>query len=238
MANESAGATATTDQVAGTVTTGTDTNKSSAEATKAAAKTSAKKPASKPKAKADGADATAIADTFGGSPVTGTVNETTSDKQEIDLSKAKITVPKEAITAEQAPAKPDLSAEEKAALDAENQTFAVRASDAGIGLIKMLGHDFEYVGLPPALDKDPTTPDGLKISGTNSRFTPLSDVGYSPTLRIKDLKTGQYYFGNPGGSWESATFEGNPLVPAEPSEAHAKYRAAAAYEAKFGVKPE
>ena len=64
---------------------------------------------------------------------------------------------------------------------------------ASIGLIKC-DVGFDYVGVAPARDKDAKTPGGLKITAENSTFTPLDIVPFSNSIRVKDPKSGEFYF--------------------------------------------
>lgn len=103
-------------------------------------------------------------------------------------------------------------------LEAINKAWETRASDAGIGLIKVDGVDFRYVGIAPARDKDAQTDSGLAISPINSTFTPLSNVPFHPSIRIKDPSSGKFYFPDDGvTSWEGVSFNGNSLIPAKAS---------------------
>jgi hypothetical protein len=88
------------------------------------------------------------------------------------------------------------------------------AEKAGIGLVKVDGVDFRYVGIAPARDEDPQTESGLAISPTNSTFTPLSAVPFHPSVRVKDPASGKFYFPQDGcTSWNDCKFEDSYLIP-------------------------
>lgn len=82
-----------------------------------------------------------------------------------------------------------------------------------LGLVKVDGIDFRYVGIAPARDKDPQTETGLAISPSNSTFTPLSEVEFHPSIRIRDPKSGKFYFPQDGAtSWKDCELDGNKLI--------------------------
>ena len=86
--------------------------------------------------------------------------------------------------------------------------------EAGLGLVKVDGIDFRYVGIAPAQDKDPETPSGFKITADNSTFQSLETVPFHPSIRIKDPKTGEFYYPGDGvTNWEGCELNGNRLVP-------------------------
>jgi len=88
------------------------------------------------------------------------------------------------------------------------------ASDAGIGLIKVDGVGFEYVGVAPAREKDAETPSGLPIRADNSTFTPLANVPFSNSIRVKDPKSAEYYYPGDGvTSWDGCELNGSYLIP-------------------------
>jgi hypothetical protein len=110
----------------------------------------------------------------------------------------------------------ELSEADEAHLDAVNNNPMTRANDAGIGLIKVLGSDADYVGVAPARDKQqpPISPDGLQVSPSRSTFTPLANVPFSQSTRVKDPKSGKFYFAPDGcTSWEGCHLEGSYLIP-------------------------
>ncbi len=87
-------------------------------------------------------------------------------------------------------------------------------ADAGLGLVKVDGIDLKYVGVAPARDKKAETPDGYPITPTNSTFTPLSNVPFDRSLKVKDPKTGEFYFPADGcTSWDGCELNGSYLVP-------------------------
>jgi hypothetical protein len=89
---------------------------------------------------------------------------------------------------------------------------ATPAQKAGIGLIKVDGNDFRYVGVAPARDKDATTDAGQPINPQNSTFTPLDQVPFHPSIRIKDPKSGEFYFPADGcTSWGDCELNGSKL---------------------------
>jgi hypothetical protein len=129
-----------------------------------------------------------------------------------------------------APAR-ELTEADEAALDAVNNDPMQRAMDAGIGLIRPLGLDFDYVGLAPARDDDPKTPDGLTIAPSRATFTRLADVPFHPSTRVKDPTTGDYYFPADGvTSWEGCEYKGNKLIPEKADKAAVKARRQAKME--------
>lgn len=129
-------------------------------------------------------------------------------------------IPKSSLTSavtsdlpQEAPVEPTEA--DKARIDAFNATMEGRALEAGIGLIHVDGIDFRYVGVAPARDKDAKTESGLAISPLNSTFTPLSNVPFSNSIRVKDPASGKFYFPADGvTSWEGVEFEGSKLIPA------------------------
>jgi len=119
----------------------------------------------------------------------------------------------------------ELTEADEAALDAVNNDPMQRAMDAGIGLIKPLGLDFDYVGVTPSRDDDPTTPDGIPIAASRATFTPLASVAFHPSTRIKDPASGEYYFPADGvTSWEGCEYKGNKLIPEIADKAAVKAR--------------
>lgn len=147
-----------------------------------------------------------IAETFGGSPVTSDISGVQSNEREIDLGNAKITVSQDAI--KNAPV--ETAVEVKPFVD---NSVAGRANLAGIGLVRVDGIDFRYVGLAPARDKEAKTPAGLMISSANSTFTPLSEVTFDQSVRVKDPKSGEFYFPTEVTGWGDVELNGSYLVP-------------------------
>lgn len=166
-----------------------------------------------------------ITQTFGGSPVTSNASEETTE-QTVDLSQAKITVPKEAVAAATAPAKS--GAPTLAEFTASDNSFAQRAVDNSIGLIRVDGIDFRYVGRSPSHpDENAELPTGLKLSSLNTTFTPLSEVPFDPSIRVKIGD--EFVFPTNASSWADVELNGTPLVPKEANKAATKAR----YDAKF-----
>lgn len=127
-------------------------------------------------------------------------------------------------TQDSAPSR-ELTEADEAALDAVNNDPMQRAMDAGIGLIRPLGLDFDYVGVTPSRDKDPKTPDGMPISASRATFTSLAQVPFHPSTRIKDPSSGEYYYPPDGcTSWEGCSYKDNPLIPKEADKAAVKAR--------------
>lgn len=92
----------------------------------------------------------------------------------------------------------------------EAQTPAEKAS---IGLVKVDGGTCNYIGVAPARDKDPETPGGLKISSDNSVFIPLADVPFSHSIKVKDPKSGEFYFPSDAcTSWADCELNGGKLL--------------------------
>ena len=138
--------------------------------------------------------------TYGAGAITTDLKDSDLNKgeQTVDLSKATITVPESAITSE------DVKTPE--VKEVEDNSFARRALNAGIGKVSVIGVNFDYVGKSPQLDKG-TTPGGLAITGENSTFTPLSEVLFDVSQRVK--VGDKYFFPQDATSWEGV--EG--LVP-------------------------
>jgi hypothetical protein len=94
------------------------------------------------------------------------------------------------------------------------QSFAERNS---IGLVQVEGIDFRYVGQAPAREIQeggkPTTPSGVPIGVENSRFTALADVPFGPSIRVKDMKSGEFYYpGDTAKSWDDVNLNGSYLI--------------------------
>lgn len=91
------------------------------------------------------------------------------------------------------------------------------AVEASIGLVRVDGIDFRYVGVAPAREGGKAeTPGGVKIGPENSTFTPLSQVPFSNSIRVKDPKSGEFYYPGDGiTSWEACEFKGSKLIPAK-----------------------
>jgi hypothetical protein len=93
--------------------------------------------------------------------------------------------------------------------EVENERPEIKA---GIGLVKVDGNDFRYVGVAPARDKDASTDAGQQITPMNSTFTPLDQVPFSNSIRIKDPKSGEFYYPADGcTSWGDCELNGNKL---------------------------
>ena len=92
-----------------------------------------------------------------------------------------------------------------------------RAARQGIGRIRVDGGQLDYVGVAPARDQtEPKTSLGMPIGPTNSTFTPLQDVPFSPSQKCRDPKTGEFYIPADGvTSWEGVEYEGNKLIADE-----------------------
>lgn len=132
------------------------------------------------------------------------------------MATKKNTVPKSSMTSAVTTDLPDEAVDQKA-LKAE-QDAAFKELDpaiaAGLGLVKVDGVGFEYVGIAPAREKDAETPSGLPIRADNSTFTPLANVPFSPSIRVKDPKSGEYYFPGDGvTSWDGCELNGSYLIP-------------------------
>lgn len=108
-----------------------------------------------------------------------------------------------------AQAKAEAAAEEKVDDSPEG-----RANAAGIGLVKVDGIGLNYIGIAPARDKKAETPSGLPIRPENSTFTPLGNVAFSNSIKIKDPKSGEYYYPTDGvTSWDACELNGSYLIP-------------------------
>lgn len=141
----------------------------------------------------------------------------------VDLTK--VTIPTSAITPPAPKVETGLTDEDEADLKARDASFETRANDAGIGLIRVDGIDFRYVGVAPARDKDPKTPGGYPITNENSTFTPLANTVFHPSVRIKDPKSGTFYYPADGASsYELVEYEGNRLIAKEVDKAASKAR--------------
>lgn len=164
-----------------------------------------------------------ITQTFGGSPVSSNAPESSPTETEVDLTNAKITVPTASLAAAPAPAKSGGKPTLEEFTNSDN-TFAQRAIDASIGLVRVDGIDFRYVGRSPSHpDENAEHPTGLKLSSMNTTFTPLSEVPFDPTIRVKIGD--EFVFPQNASSW--ADVEG--LVPKEANKAATKAR----YDAKY-----
>lgn len=154
---------------------------------------------------------------------------------EVDLSKATVKVPAAAITPPVASADPNWSDADEAEMKTRDNSFEHRVIDYGIGLVQVEGIDFRYVGVAPARDKNATAEGyGYPITPMNSRFTPLTDVAFHPSVRCKDAKTGEFYYPADGttGWGDVVSPSGNPLVPKEAHKAAGKARREALKEAR------
>lgn len=146
-----------------------------------------------------------------------------ADTVTVDLSKA--TFPASAVTSPD-PAPPvELTDAEEAELEKVGKSFEQRAIDAGIGLIRVDGIDFRYVGVAPGRDKDPKTPGGYPITSENSTFTPLANTVFHPSVRIKDPASGTFYYPADGAlNYGDVEFEGNFLISKDADKAANKAR--------------
>ncbi len=194
---------------------------------KAAANKTAKATAEAKNAKATAASGNTVPKSSLTSAITTDLPNKPADDgmTEVDLSRASIRVPAESIAT---PAAPDTSwsdADEDE-MTARDKSFEQRVIDYGIGLVQVEGIDFRYVGVAPARDKDAKTEFDYPVTPMNSRFTPLFDVAFHPSVRCKDAKTGKFYFPTDGtASWaEVESPDGNLLVPKEPHKASAAAR--------------
>lgn len=165
-----------------------------------------------------------ITETYGGSPVTSNAQESTGET-EISLKDAKITVPESALTPTTAPAEKE--APKLSDFEAADNTFDQRALDASIGLVRVDGLDFRYVGRSPSHpDESAEHPTGLKLSSMNTTFTPLSEVAFHPSIRVKIGD--EFFFPTTATSWADVELNGVPLVPKKADKAHTKARFEAA----------
>lgn len=101
--------------------------------------------------------------------------------------------------------------------DVEAKSFEQRAADASIGLVEVDGIGLQYIGVAPAREiadgGKPMTPGGLPITGENSTFQPLANAVFHPSVKIKDPKSGEFYYPKDGiTSYEMAEYEGNYLL--------------------------
>lgn len=97
---------------------------------------------------------------------------------------------------------------------ADENSLEARMIKAGLGLIKVDGVSFNYVGIAPALDKDAETDAGIKITPMNSVFRSLTEILFHNSVRIKDPATGEFYYPADGvTSWEGCELGGKYLVP-------------------------
>lgn len=170
-----------------------------------------KKEDTKPAAKTadtETSSAAPVAPTFGGSPVTTEITGNQSKTREIDLSTAKITVPADSIKTATGDVDPFATPE-----PAADTSLIGRANKEGIGLIRVDGVDFRYVGLSPARDEDAKTAAGLVITTANSTFTPLGEVTFDQSVRVKDPASGEFYFPTNASGWGDVELNGSPLVP-------------------------
>ncbi len=155
----------------------------------------------------------------------------------VDLTKVQL--PADAITMPAAPEEASaLTKEEREQIKIAANSFESRVIDASIGQVQVEGIDFRYIGVAPARmlanGKEIKTPGGYPISPENTRFTPLGNVPFSPSIRIQDPKTGEYYYPADGvTSWgEVASAEGTPLIPKEADKKTIKAREEAIIEAR------
>jgi hypothetical protein len=88
---------------------------------------------------------------------------------------------------------------------------------SGLGLIKIMGIDKRYVGLPPALDEFNEMPSGLKVTNSNSTFQGLNQIPFDRSIEIKDPTTGEFYFPDEScTSWAQCEHNGVKLIPPLP----------------------
>lgn len=152
-------------------------------------------------------DGAPITETFGGSPVSSDASAVKSTESTINLANATITVPNDSV-------QPTAADEPVAPIKPVRDTsIGGRAGDAGIGLIRVDGVDFRYVGLAPARDKDAATETGLAVSSANSTFTPLSEVIFDQSVRVKDPASGEFYYPTTATSWAEVQLNGKSLIP-------------------------
>jgi hypothetical protein len=153
---------------------------------------------------------------------------------EVDLSRATVKVPAEAINAPAAAPEAPWSDSDEAAMKTRDNSFEQRIVDYGVGQIQVEGIDFRYIGVAPARDKNAQTEDGYPVTPRNSRFTPLHEVAFHPSIRCKDAKTGEWYYPADGATgWgDVVSPSGNPLVPKEAHKASAQARREALKEAR------
>lgn len=109
----------------------------------------------------------------------------------------------------------DLPQEAEADPQAAQDLFDSQPAEVqqSLGLVTVDGIGFQYVGIAPARDKNPETETGLAISPSNSTFKPLADVPFHPSIRIRDPKSGKFYFPQDGAtSWKDCELNGNKLI--------------------------
>lgn len=148
------------------------------------------------------------------SAITSDSKAPADDTVTVDMSKA--TFPASAVSQPAPKAAAELTEAEEAALEKTSLSFEQRAVDAGIGLVRVEGIDFRYIGVAPGRDKDPKTPGGYPITSENSTFTPLANTVFHPSVRIKDPASGEFYYPADGAlSYNDAEYEGNPLIAKE-----------------------
>jgi hypothetical protein len=151
----------------------------------------------------------------------------------VDLTKVKL--PASAVEQPAPAPAADLTDDDLAEFDARDRSYEQRAIDAMIGLVNVDGIGVRYVGLAPAQEKEENrkTPSGTQFSMDNATFTPLANVPFNPSHRIKDPTTGEFYYPSDGvNSWEGCELNGNPLIPREPNKKAAKARKQAAIDAR------
>jgi hypothetical protein len=157
---------------------------------------------------------------------------------DVDLSKAKISVPPDAIAQPEPEPAGTLSEGDKATVLANAKSYESRAAAASIGLVQVEGIDFRYIGEAPAREYQRTgkpveTPGGFRVGPENSRFTPISSVGFDPSIRIKDPATGEFYYPADGvTSYDHVELEGSELIPTEPDKKVIKANEKALLEAR------
>jgi len=88
---------------------------------------------------------------------------------------------------------------------------------SGLGLIKVMGIDKRYVGMPPSLDEFNELPSGLKVTTNNSTFQGLNQIPFDRSIEVKDPTTGEFYYPDEScTSWAMCEHNGVKLVPPLP----------------------
>lgn len=121
-------------------------------------------------------------------------------------------IPKSSLTSAVTSDLPQQAPDDSAAQDEHKETNPLIA--AGLGLVTVDGNGFQYVGIAPAREKDPVTVSGYPITPMNSTFKSLDTVPFSNSIRVKDPKSGEFYFpADDVTSWEGCELNGSCLVP-------------------------
>lgn len=152
----------------------------------------------------------------------------------VDLTKAEVKVPAASISTPAAEPDANWTEADEESMKARDKSYEQRVIDHGIGLVQVEGIDFRYVGVAPARDKNAETDDGYPVTPRNTRFTPLTEVPFHPSIRVKDPKTGKFYMPPDGATgWADVVSpDGNDLVPKDVHKEQAKARREAAKEAR------